>query len=501
MKTIKFKKSLIYLILSLSSALVFSTVGFAANNTHVTLYEPNIEANLTEQASNFTDAELEQMLAPIALYPDALLSHILIATTYPIEVIDAERWLNKNSLLSTQALADAAEDKDWDPSVKALLPFPNIVKKLSEDLHLMRNLGDAFLQNEAQLLASVQRLRQQADQAGNLANMDNVNVVRKPQTIIIESRQPDIIYVPYYDTRVVYGDWRWSHYPPIFWHRPMHYASQYGPYYWHNPVHLTVGLFFGSMHWNNHHVVVNHHKSRYYKHHSNKKTSTSYQVKRWQHNPRHRKGVAYRTANIQKKYRSHTPSVQQHKALRVKQKHFVNKNKHRAEHAGNKYTHSRSKGQSQSQSQNLKHKLQVNRAVKIDKHPLEKNSLIKHKAYKNKHWQQSNSSKKTYNDKVKTTKSINSAAKLHANMNKNSHDRVKNNIKKDNYKQSNQVITNRGHTKRSYVKAVKAPKRNDQHNQASTNVKRMHKRSNAKVTRSRKNSASRTRQNRAKQHN
>jgi len=484
MQKINFKNSLIYLMLFLSSALVFSTLGFAANNTSVTFDESNIESNLTEQASHFTDAELAQMLAPIALYPDALLSHMLIATTYPIEVVDAERWLNKNSRLSTQALADAAEDKDWDPSVKAILPFPNILKKLSEDLHWMTNLGDAFLQDESQMLASVQRLRQQADQAGNLENMSNVKVVRESQTIIIASRQPDIIYVPYYDTRVVYGDWRWSHYPPIFWHHPVHYASHHGAYYWHNPVHLTVGLFFGAVHWSNRHVVVHHHKSRYYKHHSNKKASTSYQAKRWQHNPRHRKGVAYRTSNIQKKYRSHTPRMQKNKAFRTIQKPFVNKNKHRTEHAGNEYIHSKDKS--------LKHMLQVNRAIKIDKHPLKKNSLIRQKSYRNKPWQQTKGSKESYKDKIET-------AKPHVNRNRNNE--VKKYIKKDSYSENNQGITNRARTKQSDLKALTTPKKTYQNRQASASEKSVYKRSNAKVTRSKKNSGRRTDQNRAKRHN
>jgi hypothetical protein len=488
MQKVNFKNSLIYLMLFLSSALVFSPLVFAADNTSVTFYESNIEPSLTEQASHLTAAELAQMLAPIALYPDALLSHILIATTYPIEVIDAERWLNKNSRLSTQALADAAEDKDWDPSVKALLPFPNILKKLSEDLHWMANLGDAFLHDEAQVLASVQSLRQQADQAGNLENMSNVKLVRESQTIIIESRQPDIIYVPYYDTRVVYGDWRWSQYPPIFWHQPVHYAFHHGAYYWHNPVHLTVGLFFGAMHWSNRHVVVHHHKSRYYKHHSNKKATTSYQTKRWQHNPRHRKGVAYRTSNIQKKYLSHTASVQKNKALRTKQKPFVNKNKRRTEHTGNEYMHSKNKNKNQS----LKHKLQVNRAIKIDKHALKKNSLTQQKSYRNKPWQQTKGSKKSYKDKIET-------AKPHVNMNR--HNQVKKHIKKDSYSKNDQVITNRSRTEKSYLKALITPKKTYQNRQASASGKKVYKRSNAKVTRSQKNSGSRTDQNRAKRHN
>jgi hypothetical protein len=477
MQKVNFKNSLIYLMLFLSSAMVFSPRGFSANDTSVTFYESNIEPSLNEQGTDFTDAELAQMLAPIALYPDALLSHILIATTYPIEIIDAERWLNKNSLLNTQALADAAEDKDWDPSVKALLPFSNILKALSEDLHWMTGLGDAFLQDEAQVLTSVQRLRQQADQAGNLENMSNAEVVRESQTIIISSKQPNIIYVPYYDTRVVYGNRRWSHYPPIFWHRPVHHASHYGAYYWHKPVHLTVGLFFGAVHWSNRHVVVNYHKSRYYKHHSNKKMSTSYEVKRWQHNPRHRKGVAYRTSSIQKKYHSHTPSVQKNEA-------FVNKKKRHTEHASNEYIHSKNKS--------LKHKLHVNQALKIDQHPLKKNLLTKQEIYKNKRWQQTKGSKKSYHDKIKT-------AKAYVDM--NWHDEVKNNIKKDSYSQSVQVITRRNRTEKSYVNAVKTPKKTYQNRQASASNKSVHKRSNDKVTRRQKNRVSRTHQNRATRHN
>lgn len=485
MLKVKFKRPLNYLILSLSSALVFSTSAFTADNTSANAYGSNAKATLTEQAnntSNFTDAELEQMLAPIALYPDALLSHILIATTYPIEVVDAERWLKQNSQLSTQALADAAEDKDWDPSVKALLPFPNVLKKLSEDLYWMRNLGDAFLQDEAQVLASVQILRKQADKAGNLKKMDNVNVVRETQTIIIEPRQTDIIYVPYYDTRVVYGDWRWSRYPPIFWHHPVQYASHHGPYYWHDPVHLTVGLFFGAVHWNNRHVVVHHHKSRYYKRHSNKKISTSYQAKRWQHNPHHRKGVAYRTSNIQTKYRSHTPSVQQHKAVRAKQKHWVNKNKHPTKHVSNK-------------SQNLKHNLQVNRAVKIDKHKVKKASLTKHEPYKN--WQQTKDNRKTYNDRGKTVKAIKTAPVQHINK----HQAVKTREVNDNNRQSNQVFTSRRNIEKRASKPVNTHRSTYQQKQRSPSAEKVTKRSNTKAANRHKSTASRTHQSRVRQHN
>lgn len=493
MLKINFKKSLKQLIFTLTSTLVLSAPGFSVENTSATTFGPNHEPTLNEQDnSNFTDAELAQMLAPIALYPDALLTHILIATTYPIEVVDAERWLSKNSHLSAQVLADAADDKDWDASVKALLPFPNILKKLSDDLYWMRNLGDAFLQDEAQVLASVQLLRQQADRAGNLENMDNVKVVRETKTIIIESKQPDIIYVPYYDSRVVYGDWRWSHYPPVIWYPRAHYASHHGPYYWHNPVHLTVGLFFGAVHWNNHHVVVHHHKSRYYKRHSNKKTSTSYQAKRWQHNPRHRKGVAYRTSNVQEKYLSHTPSAQQRKHSHASDKHLLKNNKHVNQHTGRQYNSSK--------SQNLKHKLQVNRAVKIDKHKAEKHELTKHNGYKNSHRTQTNA--KTYNINERTTQSA-SAQKLNKH-NLNKHDALKKHQKDLHNRQNNKEFTRRKNTEKSYSKPVNTAKNVDQQRHSPKRYQRdkaANKPSNTNLVNRQKGHGSRTQQSRAKQHN
>tara|TARA_R110000737_G_scaffold350290_2_gene388831 strand:+ start:647 stop:2140 length:1494 start_codon:yes stop_codon:yes gene_type:complete len=497
MQKFKFKHSLNYLILSLSSALLLSNASFAADNSNVASYAKNAEPIVIEHLDNtinFTESELEQMLAPIALYPDALLSHILIAATYPIEVIDAERWLNNNSQLSAQALADAAEDKDWDASVKALLPFPNILKKLSDDLHWMSALGDAFLQDEAQVLASIQVLRKQADQAGNLKNMDNVNVVRESQTIIIESRQPDIIYVPYYDTRVVYGDWRWSHHPPIYWHHPQYYASHHGPYYWHNPVHLTVGLFFGAVHWNNHHVVVHHHKSRYYKHHSNKKVSNSHQATRWQHNPRHRKGVAYRNSNVQQKYRNHKPNVQAHKVLRAKQKHGINEQKQQTKNAKRRYAGSK--------SQSVKHKLQVNRAVKIDQHKVKKDSLTKQVPYKGRQWRKAEPTQHIIKEDIKSAKGLKSPYK----QDKNSHNSTKTYAKKDrnrqNNNQDNHTFTSEIKAKKTYTKPVSAPTSSSykkRHNV--NNEKRVNKHSSANVTSPKKSRISRAHKSSSKQHN
>ncbi|PKG81042.1 DUF3300 domain-containing protein [Colwellia sp. 75C3] len=272
-----------------------------------------------EQEIVLSEAELAQTLAPIALYPDTLLTHILIASTYPIEVIEAERWLNKHAKLTASQVEKKAEKKDWDASIKALLAFPRVMEKLSEDLTWMQKLGDAFLQDEERVLASIQALRQQADEAGSLANIDNVKVIKEQRIIIIEPAQPEIIYVPYYDTRLVYGRWYWAHYPPVYWHSPPYYAAHHSPFYWGHGVHISSRFYFSTFNWHNRHVVVNHynrsnHQGNYAGYHPRKKIVTSHQAKRWSHQPKHRRGVAYSHGRVKQKYYGN--SVQNNKNVR-----------------------------------------------------------------------------------------------------------------------------------------------------------------------------------------
>jgi len=297
--------------------------------TFLTVVKANAEDEVT--TTSFSQAELAQILAPIALYPDTLLTHILIASTYPLEIVAADRWLTKNSELSEQDIIDKSDSLDWDASIKALLGFPRVLKNLSADLLWMQKVGDAFLQDEAKVLASIQNLRQKADEAGNLSQMDNVDIVREQKTIIIEPAQPEVIYVPYYDTRVVYGNWHWSHHQPHYWHRPAHYSYHHGPFYWHSGIHIGFDFFFSAFHWNNHHVVVHHNNRRSYyttkrKYHSNYRISTSSEAKRWRHNPHHRKGVAYRSKKISHKYHSDRPTVMQNKVVRAQHKNKLIKN-------------------------------------------------------------------------------------------------------------------------------------------------------------------------------
>jgi hypothetical protein len=315
-------KNLIFLFSFTASSLVsfnlFAEQEVVQSNTHQQVQQEN---------EPFSDAELAQMLAPIALYPDSLLTHILIASTYPIEIIEAHRWLIKNDQLSTAKAAQSVKDFNWDASVKALVPFDRILSRLSEDLTWTQQLGDAFLQDESRLLESIQTLRKQADFAGNLEKMDNMDVSYEDSNIVIEPIEKEIVYVPYYDTRMVYGNWHSASYPPVYW-KPHHsvYVNHYNPFYFHSGIHISFNYFFNAFHWHNRQVVVvnsNHSKYRYYEQRPKHLIANGGYAKRWTHKPAHRKGVAYRTKHTRSKYNN--------KRLRVLEKsnksHYAVQNK------------------------------------------------------------------------------------------------------------------------------------------------------------------------------
>lgn len=243
-------------------------------------------------------AQLDQLLAPIALYPDTLLSHILVASTYPLEVIQAARWRVQNEELDEQQALSAVEDKNWDPSVQALVPFNDLLQKLSEDLDWLQSLGSAFLVNEQQILTSVQSLRQKAYEQGNLIDNDYVNVERQENEIIIETVRKEVVYVPYYDTRVVYGDWWWQNHQPYYWHRPRYSVFNAG-LYWSIGYNIRPRFYFGGFHWRNRHVVANYHyrnhASRYWSNaHNRRQVVRVKEYPRWSHNHQHRRGAQYR---------------------------------------------------------------------------------------------------------------------------------------------------------------------------------------------------------------
>jgi hypothetical protein len=248
-------------------------------------------ASSDQSEPGFSRAEIDQMLAPIALYPDALLSQILMASTYPLEIVEAARWSQSNPGLEGERAVEAVADKDWEPSVKALVAFPGLLARMNEDLDWTRRLGDAFLYQEAQVMDAVQELRERAYAAGNLGSLEHARARREGSAIVIEPASPTIIHVPYYYPPVVYGGWWWPAYPPVYWAPPPGYYPG-TVLFWSAGIPVSTGFFFSTFHWPRRHiVVVNVHKHRRPSHF---RSGVGHGFHRWRHEPKHRRGVLYR---------------------------------------------------------------------------------------------------------------------------------------------------------------------------------------------------------------
>ena len=171
----------------------------------------------TAPSANFTKEELDQMLAPIALYPDSLLSQILMASTYPIEIVDADRWIKQNPNLTGDQLDEALRDNDWDVSVKSLCHFPTILSQMSQNLDETTRLGNAFLNQQQDVMDTIQELRAKAQAQGNLNTTEKQNVTVDQGYIEIAPANPEVLYVPVYNPALVYGPWWYPAYPPYMW--------------------------------------------------------------------------------------------------------------------------------------------------------------------------------------------------------------------------------------------------------------------------------------------
>lgn len=244
----------------------------------------------------FTQQELDQMLAPIALYPDSLLSQMLMASTYPLEIVEAARWVKAHSTLQGDQVVKATDQNNWEPSVKSLVAFPNILAMMDEKLDWTERLGDAFLSQEPEVIDTVQNLRQRALANGTLQSTDQVRIDQEGQNISITSPDPQVAYVPYYDPTVVYGPWWWSAYPPVFWRPWPGYFVGLRPgigYVWGPGVRVGPGFFFGAFDWPHRQVnVVT--VNNFYFHNTATRT--------WTHDPIHRRGVPYREAALRQQY-------------------------------------------------------------------------------------------------------------------------------------------------------------------------------------------------------
>ena len=176
------------------------------------------------QPAPFKKEEIEQLVAPIALYPDALVAQILMASTYPLEIVSAARWSKANPNVKDKALEDAMQKQTWDPSVKSLTAFPSVLAMLNDKLDMTQKLGDAFLGQQKEVMAAIQGLRAKAEKAGNLKSSKEQTVTTTQEagtTVIkIEPADPQVVYVPTYNPTVVYGPWPYPAYPPYYYYPP-----------------------------------------------------------------------------------------------------------------------------------------------------------------------------------------------------------------------------------------------------------------------------------------
>ncbi|MFL6649692.1 MAG: DUF3300 domain-containing protein [Sulfurifustaceae bacterium] len=246
--------------------------------------------------------EIEQLVAPIALYPDALVAQILMASTYPVEIVAAARWSQTNPKVTGKALEDAMQNETWDPSVKSLTAVPQVLAMMNEKLDWTQKLGDAFLAQQKEVMDATQRLRAKAKDAGNLKSSKE-QVVKTEQedgttVIIIEPADPQVVYVPTYNPTVVYGAWPYPAYPPYYYYPPGYAAGA-------AVFTFSVGLFVGSAMWggvrwggSSANVYINTNNYNRF----NRTNVTNVNNVNWQHNPEHRKGTQYRDPASQNRY-------------------------------------------------------------------------------------------------------------------------------------------------------------------------------------------------------
>ncbi len=259
------------------------------------------------EAPKIPDDQLDSLVAPIALYPDPLLAQTLAASTYPLEVIQLQQWLAKNPDLKGQALADAVQKQNWDPSIQATAALPDVVKLLSDDITWTTDLGNAFLSQQADVMDAIQRMRLKAQGKGTLQTSQQQVVkteeVEGKSVVVVEQADPEVVYVPSYNPTVVYGEPAYP-YPSI-------YYPPVGAYVAGTALAFGVGIAVGSAWrggwgwgcgWGNSNVKINvnnNYVSHYNRNNVNNKIGNNGS---WQHNPQHRGGAPYPNRDTSNRY-------------------------------------------------------------------------------------------------------------------------------------------------------------------------------------------------------
>jgi hypothetical protein len=247
--------------------------------------------------------EIAALVAPIALYPDNLLAQVLMASTYPLEVVQADRWATANKNLDQDQLKAVVDKQPWDGSVKALVATPSVLTMMSSKLDWTQKLGDAFLAQQTDVMDAIQRLRARAQANDKLTSTKEQTVTvrqeQNRQVIAIEPTEPNTVYVPYYDPAVVYGDWPYADYPPYYF--PDYYGGYIGAGLLATGVAFGAGYLVGrwvsrrnywggGINWQRNAINVN------------RPVVNPLGGNMWQHNPAHRRGVPYANANLRQRF-------------------------------------------------------------------------------------------------------------------------------------------------------------------------------------------------------
>ena len=288
---------------------------------------PSAAPSQDQEAPRIPDDQLDSLVAPIALYPDPLLAQVLAASTYPLELVQLQQWLGKHPDLKDQALTDAVQKEDWDPSVQSMAVFPDVVKQLVDGIKWTTDLGNAFLAQQSDVMDAVQRMRKKAMDAGNLKTTEQqqveTKVVETKTIVVIQQADPQIVYVPSYNPVIVYGPPVYP-YPAIYYPPPSYYAAgvaiafgvgfAVGAYYhggwgyrcgWgygHSTVNINVNNNY-IKHYNNTNINRgNINNGNINRGNGNRASTLPANGGNWQHNPQHRGGTPYSDRSTANRY-------------------------------------------------------------------------------------------------------------------------------------------------------------------------------------------------------
>jgi hypothetical protein len=273
-------------------------------------------ATTEEPAPKIPNDQLDSLVAPIALYQDALLAQVLAASTYPLEIVQLQQFLAKHKDLKDKALADAVMKQNWDPSVQSMAALPDVVKRLADDIGWTTDLGNAVLAQQSDVMDAVQRMRGKAKEKGNLKSNEQMKVetkvVENKSVIVIEQSKPEVVYVPSYDPVVVYGAAPYP-YPPIAYPPPGYYAAGMALSF---GVGMAIGAAWGGGGWccnsnwggnneiniNNNNTFVNNSNKQNISNSGNRTGNRTGGSNSWQHNSQHRGGTPYSNKATASKY-------------------------------------------------------------------------------------------------------------------------------------------------------------------------------------------------------